>query len=141
MGNKPVKQNNQAIIAKQTQTLYSGPIPSAEELQKYKEVYPEAPKIIMEVFQKQTDHRINIENIVIKSNTRRATLATMFAFILGLAMISGAIYLMSKGMYVPGYSTLGTAILTLAGSFLYGTKNNRQERTDKELLRKSPGRN
>lgn len=139
MSNKANRQNNQQLIAQQSRTLYSGPIPSSEELQKYKDVYPEAPKIILDVFQKQTDHRIKIESIVIKSNSKRATIATIFAFILGLAMISGAIYLMSMNKDITGYVTLGVAVTSLAGSFYYGTKSNRQERLEKEHSRKNSG--
>ena len=58
---------------------YKGPIPPPEELQKkFKNVYSQAPEIIFEMFKKQTDHRINIENIVIKSNTKRVTLASTY---------------------------------------------------------------
>lgn len=141
MSNKVSRQNKQQIIAQQRQTLYSGPIPSSEELQKYKEIYPDAPQIIMDVFQKQTEHRIKIEEIVIKSNTKRATLSTMFAFILGLAMIIGAIYLISIGKDITGFVILATAITALTGSFYYGTKSNKQERSEKELMRKTSGRN
>jgi len=42
--------------------MYSGPLPHPNVLKAYKEIYPDSVKIIFEEYQKETNHRREMEN-------------------------------------------------------------------------------
>lgn len=129
----PREEREKAILElKTTRTHYRGPIPPPELLRGYDEVLLGAAKRIFEMTENQQSHRMELEKLVISSNTKDAHLGVIFAFILGLVVISGGILmiLMDKG------AVLGTifsfaGLATLLGTFIYGTRSNSQERIEK----------
>ena len=129
----PREEREKAILElKTTRTHYRGPIPPPELLRGYDEVLPGAANRIIEMTENQQSHRMELEKIVISSNAKDAHLGVIFAFILGLVVISGGILmiLMDKGTVLGSvFSFAGLA--TLLGTFIYGTRSNSQERIEK----------
>ena len=57
------------------------------------EAVPDAAERILVMAEKQAEHRRALESKVVRSNIFNQTLGQIFAFILGLIAIGGAIYL------------------------------------------------
>ena len=110
-GNTKLSQS-QAVL-----TAYSGPLPPPEILEKYKEIYPDAPAIIFDTFKKQSEHRMSLEKKVINAGSLNSTL--------------GIIFLLYNKIDLPGYTTLIFGLGSLVGIFIYGKKSNKAERTQR----------
>lgn len=76
---------------------FEGPLPHPEVLKKFEEVVPGSAAQIIEQANKQTDHRIDMEKQVIKSDIIKSYLGIVFGFILGLVGIGGGVYAMTLG--------------------------------------------
>ena len=72
--------NKKQLVSTQTSITHisSSPIPSAEELAKYEAVKPGITDIILSTYQKQVEHRINIENSVITHKNMNTTIGQVF---------------------------------------------------------------
>jgi len=110
---------------------FEGPLPHPEVLKKFEEVVPGSAAQIIEQANKQTDHRIDIEKQVIKSDIRKSYLGLVFGFILGLVGIGGGIYAMILGHDVFGPILSGGTLASLVYAFIYGTKTRKEERSER----------
>lgn len=117
------------------ESRFAGPLPPADQLQKYEEVMPGAADRIFKMAEDQAHHRQEMEATVIKSNSRDSMLGVIFAFILGLVIIGGGIYLAIKGHKYGPWLTLGGAA-GLISVFIYGTRSSKKERVEKDKTRK-----
>ncbi len=119
----------------QTQDLIflsrSSPLPPPKELMEYEEILPGITQKFMTAFEKQQDHRMELEKTVINADVSRMKLGQIFAFILGFTAIFGGLFLLVKGLSIAGFSVLVGTTATLVGAFLYGKAENRKERENK----------
>lgn len=119
----------------QTQDLIflsrSSPLPPPKELMEYEEIMPGITQKFMTAFEKQQDHRMELEKTVINADVSRMKLGQIFAFILGFTAILGGLFLLIKGLSIAGFSVLVGTTATLVGAFLYGKAENRKERENK----------
>lgn len=114
-----------------TAASYSGPIPPAEQLRQYEDIFEGAADRILAMAEKQATHRQALETSVIKSNNRNSLLGIICAFFLGLSTIGGGVFLAYNGLPWPG-AILGSAgLIGLVSVFIYGTKSGREERASK----------
>ncbi|MBR0038944.1 MAG: DUF2335 domain-containing protein [Lachnospiraceae bacterium] len=109
----------------------AGPIPSADELAKYEAVSPGITQILLSTYQRQVNHRIEIESSVVKQNNINSARGQTYAFIIVLvAMVAGfALIIFNKD--VAGLSTIIFALAGLVGTFLYGRSQEKKERIEK----------
>jgi uncharacterized membrane protein len=127
--NQQPSRGQQAMIL--TQMSRSGPIPDAEQLEKYERITPGAADRIIKMAEKQSDHRQTIERAVIKTKSINSTLGVVFAFLLGAGTIFGGVFLAYNGQGWPG-AVLGSAgLIGLVSVFIYGTKSTSNERIEK----------
>ncbi len=119
------------MLKRQSLEMYSGPLPKPDDLIKYNQAYPDAAKIILEGFQKQSEHRMELEKIVVSGNSRRANRGQLFAFILAVVIICFGGTLLLLGKELEGYVLLVGTVSTLIGIFLYGRKTEKKERIEK----------
>ena len=119
------------VTGAQITTTYSGPIPSASEMQKYEDACPGLPSQIMAMTEGQLTHRQEIERIVIKSSSRNSTLGVVFAFVLAMTtlIIAGICIYLDKDIL--GSIIGGVGLSCIVGTFIYGTRSNRAERENK----------
>lgn len=73
--NKPLKQ----IEVHETYTQIIGPIPPPQILKDYNYVVPDAAERIIRMAEKQSDHRIQLENKVIKSDINKSYIGMFLA--------------------------------------------------------------
>jgi uncharacterized membrane protein len=96
----------------------AGPIPSATEIARYAEVYPEAPAILFGELRAEAAHRRDVERRIVDTETRRADRGQIIAavvFILGLVIGGG---LVSLGHDVAGAAIVGADLVSGAAIFL-----------------------
>lgn len=113
--------------------IHSGPLPPLELIQGYEEIYPGSAKLIFEIFQKQSQHRIKMEDTVVTSNQKQSGRGQIFAFIIAILFLGVAAWVTISGHDAVG-GLLGTVdLLGLVAIFITG---KRQQATN--LQQKNP---
>lgn len=138
----PQKQNPPLRAALQ-RAFYSGPIPSAAELERYEQVCPGLADRLVNMAERQISmaesqmkHRQVLENKVISTNARLSYMGLLSGFILGGAGLGAAVYLILEGKQLGGGAAFVASLATLAGLFIYG--RSRQEKHLESRLGKHP---
>ncbi len=105
-------------------TSYSGPIPSAFELQAYERVVPGSANRIIEMAEHENLHRHHIELNLVQANVKLANkeatermMGQSFAFIIAMSCIVGGLALVYFGKSVTGTIFSGTGIVSIAAVF------------------------
>jgi uncharacterized membrane protein len=123
MSNKhQITQNNPAQL-KQTEVkavLYQGLIPHPDILKEFEKLHPGATKFFFSEIEKQTNHRISMENKAMDSNIRSEKRGSLFAFIITFSTIIGGFILTGFGFNVTGIITSIAGLATLVGIFITG---------------------
>lgn len=78
------------VIAK-IQSEFSGPIPPPNIIKGYEEVLPGSANRILEMAEKQAEHRQKMEFTMIHTESRDSLLGILFAFVLGIGCIVASI--------------------------------------------------
>lgn len=124
-------QNNLPAVRKTESLFYSGPLPPAQELQKYNDILPGAADRIIIMAEEQAKHRRSLENTVITSDTKNATLGLIFGLIIGLAGIISGTVIIIYGYAIYGVVVGGGTIASLVATFVYGSRQRKIERERK----------
>ncbi len=110
---------------------WSGPLPQPEALERYNLIVPTAAERIIKMAETQHDHRIAIEKNVVDSNISNQKLGTILGFIVAMTAILGGIFLAYEGKETSGIATIITALVGLAGVFVYGKMEQKKELANK----------
>ncbi|WP_455049128.1 DUF2335 domain-containing protein [Mitsuokella sp.] len=151
MGNKgrskfPLNHQRNQQLDKQVNIqhlqVHKGPLPDPLTLEQYDKVVPGAAERILRVFEKQVDHRLDIEQQQAKdiqaktaiekeyadSETRIALCGVIFAFIISIISILGGLYMIVfAGHEVLGTLFSGAGLAPLVGNFIRDTRSHHQE--------------
>lgn len=119
------------LTSTEVTSTWSGPIPPPGALQRFNEIVPGAAERILNMAEKQLDHRMQMEETVVKGDSRRSYLGLTAGFILSAAIIAGGVFLVANGHDMAGGLLVGVNIVGLAGVFVYGTHSRRAERERK----------
>lgn len=122
----------QQMVAQYT---FSGPLPPADELLRYREVVPDMPERLLASFEKQVDHRMGLERTVVEADIRRADRGLNFGFLFGVLVLVAAVFLIYTGHEGIGVTTLLAEFIGLVSILVY---TNRQRR--EQLKRNQEGR-
>lgn len=101
-------------------SISSAPFPEPEVLAKYKEIYPGSEKIIFDMAQKQTEHRINMETFVTKSREKQSSRGQIFAFIITILLMILAVYCLILGCYKTAATIITGTMVVMASLFIAG---------------------
>jgi len=85
---------------------------------------------LLVTMEKQTEHRMELENHVIHSESRRSNWGLVAAFTFGMSVLGVGTYLIVNGYQSAGVVALVTEFLTFGGIFVYGSESRRRERTE-----------
>ncbi len=109
---------------------FSGPLPHPKIMADYKKILPGAPERIISMAEKQQEHRINMEAILIKGDVKRADLGLNFGFVLYLLLFISGFYFIATGNNLPGYIFTGIGIiLSSVSAFLrVGVERTKKEK-------------
>ncbi len=132
--NKKIVPRGPTVVSRSQSVSYSGPLPVPSHLAQYEDILPGAAERIFKMAEDQAEHRRNLENKVIDSGIADSKKGLCFGFLIGIF-----------GFVVVGYSArLGFQILagiiaaldlaSLVGVFVYGSKQKKYERIEKEKL-------
>lgn len=130
-GNPPRLLVNGAMVQQTKMESHRGPIPSAAEMERYAQINPTLPDRIMSMAEIQSKHRQTIEKIAVADAGKQRTLGTLCATFLGLAAITSGTVCILAGYSAYGIAAILGTIATLAGTFIYGTISNKNERIQK----------
>ena len=138
MTNQPTKRDNsqnKVVGYSQYETVFSGPLPPPEILEKYEQILPGAAERILSMAETQSKHRISLEGRVIDADITNSKRGLIFGFIIGLVGIGGGIYSIYLGHVISGSLLTGGALASLVGTFVYGSH---KKRTEIESKREKP---
>lgn len=112
---------------------HSGPLPDPATLSEYSAIIPNGAERIMQMAEKQLDHRMRMENKVIGGQMMQSNLGQIFAFLIGIAALSASTYCIVSGYEWSG-SIIGLGGLTgLVTAFIKG-----RSQQEKSLEEKRP---
>lgn len=111
--------------------MYIGPIPHPLILKQYNEICNGSAKTIIEQFQKQSDHRMELEKQVIMGNQRRAYLGTICGLIISVLGLSLSGFLIYNDKTIGGTALAGTTLVSLVYVFVKGKKIQAKELSEK----------
>lgn len=121
------------LVGMRTQR-YSGPIPPAAELEKYKDVLGNAPDRILKMAEENSVHRRLLEKIEleaevetvkasIKMESRNTIVGLLSAFLLCAATIVCGTFLIYSGKELSGGILSLSGLGSIVGTFIYGSKS------------------
>lgn len=134
------KLKKQQIIRSLVVTMHKthiGPLPDPETLTEYSAIIPNGAERIMQMAEKQLDHRMKMENKVVGGQMSQSNIGQVLAFLIGIAALSASTYCIVTGHEWSG-SILGIGGLTgLVTAFI---KGRGQQEKSLEEKRPSPKR-
>lgn len=119
-------------VAALISSVFSGPLPPPEILQKYNEVLPGAAERILRMAESQHHHRQQLEKKVVESNTFSQMAGMVLGFVIAMTAIGGGIWLTSKGKSGAGLTSIIAALAALVGVFIYGKMQQGKELVEKQ---------
>lgn len=119
--NIPKAQRQEMVKAVVSVTkIHSGPLPPFEVIEGYEQIYPGSAKLIFDAFEKQSNHRIKMEDTVITSQQRQSGRGQHYALIIALAFLGVAALCILQGHDIAG-SILGSFdVLAIVTVFITG---------------------
>ena len=115
-------------------TTYEGPLPPPAILEEYDRIVPGAAARIMEWAEKQTAHRQHLERAIIDHDIAHAQRGLTFGFVVVCLCLLFAGGFVFTGHDQAGIATLVTTLVSVAGTFVYGTQHRTRELRRKERL-------
>jgi uncharacterized membrane protein len=118
-------------VATRVSSVFSGPLPPPEILQKYDVVLPGAAERILKMAESQHRHRQELEKKVIDADTLSQTAGMVLGFVIAMTAIGGGIWLTSIGKSGAGLTSIIAALAALVGVFVYGKMQHGKELAEK----------
>ena len=109
----------QVIAAK-----YEGPLPHPAVLERYEELLPGAAERVFISWEKESEHRRQAEDYVLRQAYSVETRGQILGFILALCFLAASVWLIGQGHAASGIALIFAEIATLAGAFLYGRRQS-----------------
>jgi uncharacterized membrane protein len=136
-------QNKEQIVSEVfslvTQTIeiehrehHSGPLPHPRTLREYDDIIDNGAERIVTVFEKQSDHRMQLEKKVITSQTTQSLLGQIFGFVIAIVFLIAGIYLVINDYEVAGITIFGLDIVGLVTVFVIGKRKQKKDLSDVE---------
>lgn len=115
------------------QSLYSGPLPHPDVLEKYENVYPGSASKIFQMAEEQAQHRRNMESENLRLAARDSSRGAVFGFIIALVgIISGLIVAClnpSKSVnIISGSAISGVSLIAVVRTFVIGSKKTKESK-------------
>jgi uncharacterized membrane protein len=122
---KPIKKPNGTLVSYTEE--YSGLIPHPRLMREWNDIVPGSAEKIFNRFEKQSDHRMQMENHVVKANNFKQYTGPIFGFIIAMTTILGGIYTALKGLTFLGGGLSFSGLAVLVGAFLVNTYQKPKE--------------
>ena len=109
----------------------SSPFPPPEFIQAYAEVLPDGAEKLIRASEKQANHRMELENYVIKEQQAQANKGQIFAFIIALVCIGASLTAALNGHETFAGILGSSTILGLVSAFIAGKKKQKDSLAQK----------
>ncbi|MDI9454397.1 MAG: DUF2335 domain-containing protein [Spirochaetota bacterium] len=105
----------------------SGVLPPPDELEWYERITPGITDRLMTTYEKQVDHRIEIEKQVITSDIKKSYFGQIAAFIISILSITGGIWLTMNDKNMAGFTAIFVPLGSLITVFFASYKNRKDD--------------
>jgi len=112
-----------ASIFVEKQSFFSSPLPSAEILEAYNRIIPNAADRIMCMVEKQSDHRRQIEKDMLTVHSEQTGKGQTYAFILAIILILVGTASILLGQVAVASTIFSTTVIGLVTVFAIGRKS------------------
>jgi uncharacterized membrane protein len=119
------------VVGVSLRESFSGPIPPPKILKGYNEVLKDGAERIVSMSEKQSDHRIQLEDYAIKEELRQSKNGQIFGFILGIFGLTSATVLALLEHEITAGVFGTTTIVGLVAVFVIGRKSLQKDSSDK----------
>lgn len=113
-------------------TFHSGPLPPASELQRYNEIIPNGADRIMKMAEDQSRHRMQLESIIIPSQTKQSARGQILGFVIAIFVVSAGVFCILKGHDTAGASLVVGIVVSLVGVFVLGKERQKKDLKEKK---------
>lgn len=119
------------------ETAYNGPIPPPDYFKGYKEVMPDAPERILAMAERQQEHRIEMERMIINRNLRLSERGQIFGLIIVVLFLIAAVVLALEGhdrlaMIIMGTTLLGVLVVFVLNKLPWFNKDKEEQSVPQE---------
>jgi uncharacterized membrane protein len=116
--------------------FYRGPLPPPEMLWGYEKIVPGAAKRILTQFERQSEHRREIERKMVSNIARREMGSILVAALLIVAVTFLGYHMVSQGQSLYALGTVAASVSGVLIAFFTGKKANLREKEEKRELLK-----
>jgi uncharacterized membrane protein len=109
---------NPVIQSSMTRVQLTGPLPVASETAKYEEIMPGFTDRWTKMSEKEQQNQFDTTKRRDKYEITHKLTSLLLAFVLGMTLIGGGIWLLSKGMKIEGYTAIGLAAASVLAAKL-----------------------
>lgn len=127
---KKVRKNSNSEIEYQ-EALFAGPLPHPSIMQEYESIVPGAAQRLLNMAEKQQEHRMRMETKLVSTGVRRIIFGQIFGFIIGFIGTAGSLYLVYLGHDTAGAAIGSTSLVALVSIFVLGKRNSNNEKPKK----------
>jgi len=113
-------------------SMWQGPLPPPQQLERFNEIVPGAADRLIRMAEKQQDHRIETEKLVIKSQLTQSGRGQIFGLVIGLSGMALAAFLGYLDMAGPAAAVGAATVTGLAIAFIHGKAQERGSRKEKK---------
>lgn len=117
-----------ALIRIRSSQTWMGPIPPPEVLKGYNDLVPGSADRILTRMEKQSDHRMELEKMVVPQQVKQSSRGQWFGLIIGLAGLGVSLVMALTGHDVTAGIIGGTSVLGLVTVFVTGQRIEKKER-------------
>lgn len=118
-------------ITKIQAASFQGPLPPPQILSHYDEIVPGSAERIISLWERQVQHRQELEKKAIGSDIRQSYFGAALGFIIAIAAIGAGTFLAYNGQPTEGLAAIITALVGLVGVYGWGSYQRRKERSQK----------
>lgn len=127
------KQANAIVsVVKESMVAFSGPIPPPDQFEQYERVLPGSADRILQMAEKQQEHRMAIEKEAISKSLNHNKRGQTFGFIAMLLMLALSVFFVFFGMKVWAGIIGSITIVTLVTLFITGNVKISQDLKSKK---------
>lgn len=107
-------------------SIFAGPLPSPADFQGYESVLPGSAERILSLTERQSAHRMSLEQRVVNSGIKQSWVGQSFAFIIAMTTIIGGVICILDGKDVGGITSIVAVLTSLVFVFIAGRKQNKK---------------
>lgn len=132
MGKNKKSKPTRSVVTQSQSISYSGPLPVPAHLEQYESILPGAAERILKMAEDQATHRRSLETKVINSGVADSKKGLWFGFFIGLSGFAIVGYCASLGFQILAGIIAALDLGSLVGVFVYGSRQKKIERVEKE---------